>query len=54
MATIDFLLHDKLRRVPENWYMEDYFAEKRMNVIGVIATVVVRVAVFAILLGGVL
>lgn len=37
-----------------NWYMEDYFAEKRMNVIGVIATVVVLVAVFAILLGGVL
>lgn len=37
-----------------NWYMEDYFAEKRMNVIGVIATVVVLVAAFAILVGGVL
>ena len=37
-----------------NWYMEDYFAEKRMNVIGVIATIVVLAAVFAILLGGVL
>ncbi len=38
----------------KNWYMEDYFAEKRMNVIGVITTVVVIVATFAILLGGVL
>ncbi len=38
----------------KNWYMEDYFAEKRMNVIGVIATVVVLVAAFSILLGGVL
>ncbi len=38
----------------KNWYMEDYFAEKRMNVIGVIATVVVIIAAFAILLGGVL
>jgi ech hydrogenase subunit A len=37
-----------------NWYMEDYFAEKRMNVIGIIATVVVLVASFAILVGGVL
>ncbi|MDD3169439.1 MAG: proton-conducting transporter membrane subunit [Eubacteriales bacterium] len=37
-----------------NWYMEDYFAEKRMNIIGVIATVVVLVAAFSILLGGVL
>ena len=37
-----------------NWYMEDYFNEKRMNLIGAIATVVVLVAVFAILLGGVL
>jgi len=38
----------------KNWYMEDYFAEKRMNVIGVIGTVIVLVATFAILLGGVL
>lgn len=37
-----------------NWYMEDYFGEKRMNLIGVIATVVVLVAAFSILLGGVL
>jgi len=37
-----------------NWYMEDYFAEKRMNLIGVIATVVVLVIAFSILLGGVL
>ena len=38
----------------KNWYMEDYFGEKRMNLIGVIATVVVLVAAFSILLGGVL
>lgn len=38
----------------KNWYMEDYFAEKRMNVIGVIATVIVIVVSFAILVGGVL
>lgn len=38
----------------KNWYMEDYFAEKRMNLIGVIATVVVLVVTFSILLGGVL
>ncbi|MBP6491736.1 MAG: NADH-quinone oxidoreductase subunit L [Clostridia bacterium] len=38
----------------KNWYMEDYFAEKRMNLIGIIATVVVLVAAFSILLGGVL
>lgn len=37
-----------------NWYMEDYFAEKRMNLIGVIATALVLSAVFSILLGGVL
>jgi len=37
-----------------NWYMEDYFAEKRMNLIGVIATVVVLVAAFSMILGGVL
>lgn len=37
-----------------NWYMEDYFNEKRMNVIGIIATVIVLVAAFAILVGGVL
>jgi len=37
-----------------NWYMEEYFAEKKMNLIGVIATVVVLVAAFSILLGGVL
>jgi len=37
-----------------NWYMEDYFAEKRMNVIGVIATVVVLVAAFSMIIGGVL
>ena len=37
-----------------NWYMEDYFNEKRMNVIGVIATVIILVVAFAILVGGVL
>jgi ech hydrogenase subunit A len=38
----------------KNWYMEGYFAEKRMNVIGVISTVIVLVVAFSILLGGVL
>lgn len=38
----------------KNWYMEGYFAEKRMNLIGVICTVVVLVAAFSMLLGGVL
>ena len=38
----------------KNWYMEGYFGEKKMNVIGIIATVVVMVVTFAILLGGVL
>ncbi|WP_027399704.1 NADH-quinone oxidoreductase subunit 5 family protein [Anaerovorax odorimutans] len=38
----------------KNWYMEGYFGEKKMNVIGVIATVVIITGVFAILLGGVL
>ncbi len=37
-----------------NWYMDDYFNEKRMNVIGIIATVIVLVTSFAILVGGVL
>ncbi|HWQ77529.1 MAG TPA: proton-conducting transporter membrane subunit [Anaerovoracaceae bacterium] len=38
----------------KNWYMEDYFAEKRMNVIGVISTVVVLVATFSLIVGGLL
>ena len=38
----------------KNWYMEDYFGEKKMNIIGNIATVVVLVGTFALLLGGVL
>ncbi|HML36110.1 MAG TPA: proton-conducting transporter membrane subunit [Bacillota bacterium] len=38
----------------KNWYMEGYFAEKRMNLIGAISTVVVIVAVFSILVGGLL
>ncbi len=37
-----------------NWYMEDYFNEKKMNLIGIIATVVVLMVTFSILLGGVL
>jgi ech hydrogenase subunit A len=36
-----------------NWYMEDYFNEKRMNLIGIIATCVVFL-VIAALLGGML
>ncbi|MBR0597604.1 NADH-quinone oxidoreductase subunit L [Sinanaerobacter chloroacetimidivorans] len=38
----------------KNWYMEGYFGEKKMNVIGVITTVVVIITAFSILLGGVL
>jgi ech hydrogenase subunit A len=38
----------------KNWYMEDYFAEKRMNLIGVISTTAIIVVVFSIILGGVL
>jgi ech hydrogenase subunit A len=38
----------------KNWYMEGYFAEKRMNLIGVISTVIVIVTIFSFLLGGVL
>lgn len=34
----------------KNWYMEGYFGEKKMNTIGVIATVIVIVGVFTILL----
>jgi ech hydrogenase subunit A len=37
-----------------NWYMEDYFNEKRMNLIGVIATCVVFVVIAALLAGGML
>lgn len=37
-----------------NWYMEGYFGEKKMNVIGVIASTIVLVVTFAILIGGVL
>lgn len=37
-----------------NWYMEGYFGEKKMNLIGVIATVIVIVGVFGMIIGGVL
>ncbi len=37
-----------------NWYMESYFGEKRMNVIGVTSTAAIIIAVLSILLGGVL
>ncbi len=37
-----------------NWYMEGYFGEKKMNVIGNWTTVTVMVATFSILIGGVL
>jgi len=45
------------RTVPvslKNWYMEDYFGEKKMNVIGNISTVVIMTLIFSLLLGGVL
>jgi ech hydrogenase subunit A len=35
-----------------NWYMDDYFNEKRMNLIGVIATCIVFVIIAALLAGG--
>lgn len=40
----------------KNWYMEDYFGEKKMNVIGVSVSAAVLVMIFAliIVLGGVL
>lgn len=38
----------------KNWYMQSYFGEKKMNYIGNISSVVMIVAVFALLLGGVL
>jgi ech hydrogenase subunit A len=34
-----------------NWYMEDYFNEKRMNLIGVIATCIVFLIIAALLIG---
>ncbi|MDR2089443.1 MAG: NADH-quinone oxidoreductase subunit L [Clostridiales Family XIII bacterium] len=37
-----------------NWYMEGYFNEKRMNLIGIIATCFVFVVVAAVLTGGML
>lgn len=37
-----------------NWYMEGYFGEKKMNLIGVIATVIVIVGMFGMIIGGVL
>ena len=37
-----------------NWYMEDYFGEKKMNIIGNISTVVIIAGIFSLLLGGVL
>ncbi|MDR3294255.1 MAG: NADH-quinone oxidoreductase subunit L [Clostridiales Family XIII bacterium] len=35
-----------------NWYMESYFGEKKMNVIGVVATCVILAISFAMLVGG--
>jgi ech hydrogenase subunit A len=37
-----------------NWYMEDYFNEKRMNLIGIIATCIVFVVIAALMIGGML
>ncbi|MDD2189609.1 MAG: proton-conducting transporter membrane subunit [Eubacteriales bacterium] len=36
----------------KNWYMEEYFGEKKMNLIGIIAAAAVLVSTFALLLGG--
>ena len=38
----------------KNWYMDGYFGEKKMNIIGVLSTVVILVTTFSLLLGGVL
>ena len=38
----------------KNWYMEKYFGELKMNIIGDVLTIIVIAGVFAILLGGVL
>ncbi|MDF3002190.1 MAG: hypothetical protein K0Q48_2309 [Bacillota bacterium] len=38
----------------KNWYMEGYFGEKKMNLIGVLTTTAVLLFTFAVLLGGVL
>jgi ech hydrogenase subunit A len=37
-----------------NWYMEGYFNEKRMNLIGIIATCIIFVIIAALLIGGML
>jgi ech hydrogenase subunit A len=37
-----------------NWYMEGYFSEKRMNLIGAVAACVVFVVIAAVLTGGML
>jgi ech hydrogenase subunit A len=37
-----------------NWYMEGYFSEKRMNLIGIVATCIVFVVIAAVLAGGML
>lgn len=37
-----------------NWYMESYFGERKMNIIGVLSTSVIIVGIFSLLLGGVL
>jgi ech hydrogenase subunit A len=37
-----------------NWYMEGYFNEKRMNLIGIVATCIVFVVIAAFLAGGML
>lgn len=37
-----------------NWYMDGYFNEKRMNLIGGITTAVIIIVVFAVVLGGVI
>jgi hypothetical protein len=37
-----------------NWYMEGYFNEKRMNLIGIVATCIIFVLIAAVLTGGIL
>lgn len=52
--TFENSMHQPTAVSLKNWYMEGYFAEKRMNLIGVLTTTAVLLFTFAVLLGGVL
>ena len=52
--TFENSMHQPTAVSLKNWYMEDYFGEKKMNLIGAITTAAVLLFTFSILLGGVL